>query len=225
MIVWPLMCSYGETTPFRHSKTRSATSLAGLGPSSLCRLNSTSERSSRIDDGVGNAATPALRVRRRRLRFRDLHDVGRTGSRRSHSSALDDRPRAYAARRRSVASDRRDRPLRNRRDRRGGDPDDLGRMEPDLPHAKQLCAAARREANAAEWSSLGSAQHSGCSHFSMPGPGTERGDTADQRRVGELTAGSGVATEPSLRQRARRARSRRGARLSFCISFPLPHAV
>lgn len=46
-------------------------------------------------------------------------------------------------------------------------------MEPDLPHAKQLCAAARREANAAEWSSLGSAQHSGCSHFSMPGPGTD----------------------------------------------------
>jgi hypothetical protein len=128
----PSTFSSARRTPFRRSRTRSVTSRAGPGRSSLCRSNSTSETCRRVDDRVGNATTPALRVRRRGLRCRDLHDVGRTGSRRSHASALDDRPRAYAARRRSMAGDRRDRALRDRRDRRGGDPDDLGRMEPRL---------------------------------------------------------------------------------------------
>jgi hypothetical protein len=137
------------------SNTRSATSRAGPGRSSLCRSNSTCGTCRRVDHGVGNAATPALRVRQHRLRCRDLYDVGRTGSRRSHSSALGDRPRAYAARRRSMAGDRRDRPLRNRRDRRGGDPDDLGRMEPGLAACQTAVCSCETRRERCGWSSPG----------------------------------------------------------------------
>jgi hypothetical protein len=68
-----------------------------------------------------------VRVRRRRLRCRHLHDVGRTGPGRSRSAALDDRSGAYTTRRRPLARCRGNRSLRDRRDRRAGDVTELRR--------------------------------------------------------------------------------------------------